>query len=30
VTAAGRSALGRSLATLRKLSHGLAPTWEAP
>ncbi len=30
VTGAGRSALNRSLATLRRLSHGLAPTWEAP
>ena len=30
VTGAGRNALNRSLATLRKLSHGLAPTWEAP
>lgn len=30
VTGAGRNALNRSLATLRKLTHGLAPTWEAP
>ena len=30
VTGAGRSALNRSLATLHKLTQGLAPTWETP
>lgn len=30
LTAAGRRALMRCLVTLRKLSQGLAPLWEAP
>jgi DNA-binding PadR family transcriptional regulator len=29
-TPAGRRALGRSLAALRKMSRGLDPAWEAP